>query len=231
MIKSHPDLNVSDGAIEALEQAYPGIRIPISSAGRPSYLEAAHNGTPIVRHVVKVTNGFAGNSADDLAGAWRALGTDLIDAFGEVEGKRRLNQLRQTHVWHHEWDGHSLQLIPRTVHNVFRHTGGDAFARAGVYREVFAGLTAAALPTLADAADDGTSKEFGHIGLSEAFLLDAAKYTVLSPMESASFVIQMQEDAGLLMEKAATDLTDANGVRLMEVFDPLNWKRILGLRN
>lgn len=72
------------------------------------------------------SNGFTSRTKD-LDGATKALGLEKYGSGTSV----RYNGKQYT--WHHLADGKTLQLVPTDIHDMFRHTGGDAlFHRAGV---------------------------------------------------------------------------------------------------
>lgn len=60
--------------------------------------------------------GLTGDYAKDAAMANKAAG---------------LPSTPEGYVWHHVEDGKTMQLIPQSVHNEVRHTGGAAIIRNG----------------------------------------------------------------------------------------------------
>lgn len=41
------------------------------------------------------------------------------------------NKWSKTHVWHHE-DGKTMQLVPKALHDLVRHAGGNLSIKQGV---------------------------------------------------------------------------------------------------
>lgn len=110
---------------EAADLAIPTIggRRPINSAYagqvHPSGVRFTEQGfpdfSPYSEANARLTN-LTGNYSKDAALANRAVG---------------LHTTPRDYVWHHVEDGVTMQLIPRSVHNAVRHTGGAAVIRNG----------------------------------------------------------------------------------------------------
>ncbi|MBU0632393.1 HNH endonuclease, partial [bacterium] len=100
-------------------------RTPINSkyAGQthPSGVQFNKQGFPDFSPYSKAEvniNGLTGNYVKDAAIANKVVG---------------LKSTPEGYVWHHVENGNSMQLIPRDIHNVVRHTGGSAVIRNGGY--------------------------------------------------------------------------------------------------
>jgi hypothetical protein len=98
-------------------------RIPINSkyAGQthPSGVKFTSQGFPDFSPYAKLEfklDGLTGHYATDEKKANKAAGLQKTPAG---------------YVWHHVEDGKTLQLIPKTIHNKTRHTGGAAVIRNG----------------------------------------------------------------------------------------------------
>jgi len=100
-----------------------GGRKPINSgyAGKthPSGVKFNEQGfpdfTPYAKAEFKIGN-LTGRYADDAAFANARLG---------------VTETPRNYVWHHVENGVTMQLIPRSIHNAARHTGGSATIRNG----------------------------------------------------------------------------------------------------
>ena len=98
-------------------------RKPINSkfAGKthPSGVKFKDNGfpdfTPYSKAQVEL-DGLTGNYAKDAALANKAAG---------------LKRTPDRYLWHHVEDGRTLQLVPKSIHDATRHTGGAAVIRNG----------------------------------------------------------------------------------------------------
>ncbi len=156
---------VSDEALRKLDKDFPGLEVKFSEAGRPVYF----GGAEVVR--MEFSTKFE-KSAKDIAEAWKSLDPE--------EAAR----LKETHVWHHDWDGETLQLIPKTVHDAFQHTGGDALRRAGYFNPlaVTTAIGAALMPRTAEAHQNGGN-------MTEAIATDMADFFINPDPGVYDFVI------------------------------------------
>ncbi|MES2995956.1 MAG: RHS repeat-associated core domain-containing protein [Verrucomicrobiota bacterium] len=100
-----------------------GGRLPINSRfadqTHPFGIQFTEQGFPNFGQISKAEvqlKGLTGNYAKDAAMANQAVG---------------LVQTPKGFVWHHVEDGATMQLIPQSIHNAIRHTGGAAVIRNG----------------------------------------------------------------------------------------------------
>ena len=63
----------------------------------------------------------------EAARLWRNQKKDGRDDWtaADVAKYRKANKL----TWHERWDGHTMDLVPRCIHNHFTHTGGVAYMK------------------------------------------------------------------------------------------------------
>ncbi|CAO5681167.1 MAG: hypothetical protein HEEMFOPI_01455 [Holosporales bacterium] len=91
--------------VKSLSQKYPD-GVPFTGTGHPDFSRYA---------VKKVEITFSGESKKDIRLA------NKLSGFSQTpDGK----------VWHHHHDSKTLMLIDRNLHDVVRHTGGDAIVRS-----------------------------------------------------------------------------------------------------
>ena len=100
-----------------------GGRRPVNSsyAGgtHPSGIKFTKQGFPDFRPKAKAEvkiRGLSGDYKIDAAKANKAIGA---------------TETPKGQVWHHVEDGKTMQLIPRSIHNKVRHTGGSAVIKNG----------------------------------------------------------------------------------------------------
>jgi A nuclease of the HNH/ENDO VII superfamily with conserved WHH len=117
-VAAPPQLNKTKGKIPTIRG-----RIPINSkyAGQthPSGVKFTSQGFPDFSPYAELEfklDGLTGHYATDEKKANKAAG---------------LQKTPHGYVWHHVEDGETLQLIPKTIHNKTRHTGGAAVIRNG----------------------------------------------------------------------------------------------------
>ncbi len=106
-----------DNIATALELAPEGIKF--SPEGRPDF-------TPFAEHQVEILKGLTGDYKHDSELANKHAGISN-DAWQE---------LKSDYVWHHVEDGKTMQLIPRELHDLVKHTGGSYVAKHGPEAEL-----------------------------------------------------------------------------------------------
>ncbi len=90
-----------------------GIRF--SRDGRPDF-------TPFAAHQIMASN-LTGDNKFDIKTANEAA---------DITPDEWKNKWSKTHVWHHVEDGKTMQLVPKALHDLVRHAGGNLSIKQGV---------------------------------------------------------------------------------------------------
>jgi hypothetical protein len=204
---------VNNALLHRLDERFPGLEVPYGPEGTVDFAGASYRGMPegdtsIVFDDVHI--GEFKNEKKDIADAWAKYAKD------EELTPAQLEELQERYVMHHDYEDGRLLLVDKNVHDAYRHTGGNALRKAGLYAKIGleTGATVVvycAAPNLCEAVEDPdvTPEEIG-----KATVLDL--YYLTPPGEvhdAANTVLEVEEWA---FDKAMT-WEDDEGWSVLEV--------------
>jgi RHS repeat-associated protein len=163
--------NVARKTLDAVDRKFPNLEVPYSDAGMVDFTKATHSGSGSVTRGTVNIGGFTERAADARAG-WRQF------AASEKLSKSQLDSIKSAYRMHHDYKNGVLVVVDKDVHDAYRHTGGNAWNKAGLYGSAIAtGLFVGLFPNTAEAAtsgEGGYAKSFLHdIGLNLFFIGEA----------------------------------------------------------
>ena len=201
MLREAKGVHVSEDVLKAVDEKFPGLEIPYNQSAMVDFTKAAYKQTGknlVVKEAVDI--GKFVDDGQDIKNAWEKYAKQNALSTEELE------QLQEAYTMHHDYESGKMIMVDADVHAAFRHTGGNALNKAGIYA---IGLLLALLPRTAEANEDDEELR-GILGAISADIV----LEYMMPISNSD--IEAGKGLGLAIVEEVGDIRDDNGVSLIE---------------